>query len=58
VVLSDVTVQTGAQSLPAAFAGIDQVNVMLPNTLAGTGTVNVAVPVAGTASNAVTVKFQ
>ena len=63
--LSDVTVQIGGQSLPAAyagaaptFAGLDQVNVLLPNSLAGTGTVNLSVNVAGTASNALTVTFQ
>jgi len=63
--LSDVTVQIGGQSLPAAyagaapaFAGLDQVNVTLPNGLAGTGTVNLIVKVAGTASNALTVAFQ
>jgi uncharacterized protein (TIGR03437 family) len=63
--LSDVTVRIGAQSLPAAYAGatgtyagLDQVNVLLPVTLAGSGTVSLSVSVAGTASNALTVTFQ
>jgi uncharacterized protein (TIGR03437 family) len=63
--LSDVTVQIGGQSLPAAYAGaaptfvgLDQVNVLLPNSLAGTGTVNLIVSVTGIASNALTVTFQ
>jgi uncharacterized protein (TIGR03437 family) len=63
--LSDVTVQIGSQSLPADYAGatptwagLDQVNVLLPNSLAGTGTVNLIVSVAGIASNALTVTFQ
>jgi uncharacterized protein (TIGR03437 family) len=45
--LSDVTVTIGSQTLPAfyagsaGYAGEDQVNVMLPASLAGSGTVNV-----------------
>ena len=63
--LSDVTVQIGGHSLPATYAGaaptyvgLDQVNVLLPGTLAGSGTVNVSVSVAGTASNALTAAFR
>ncbi len=63
--LSDVAVRIGSQTLPAAyagaaptFAGLDQVNVLLPNSLAGTGTVNLIVTVAGMVSNALTVAFQ
>ena len=63
--LSDVTVGIGSQTLTAAYAGaaptyvgLDQVNVTLPNGLAGTGTVNLIVSVAGIASNALTVAFQ
>ena len=63
--LSDVKVQVGGQSLAAAYAGaagtfvgLDQVNVLLPGSLAGSGTVSLSVSVAGTASNALTVAFQ
>ena len=62
--LSGVTVTIGGQTLPAAYAGSagfigeDQVNVLLPASLAGSGTVNITVSVAGTASNVVTATFQ
>ncbi|MGO9229574.1 MAG: hypothetical protein ACLQKA_10255 [Bryobacteraceae bacterium] len=63
--LSDVTVRIGGQSLPAAyggaaptFAGLDQINVMLPESLAGSGTVSLSVSVAGESSNVLTVTFQ
>jgi len=63
--LSDVTVEVGGQSLPAAYAGaaptyvgLDQVNVLLPRSLAGSGTVSLSVSVAGTASNVLMVTFQ
>jgi uncharacterized protein (TIGR03437 family) len=63
--LSDVTVSIGTQVLPAVFAGpapgyvgLDQVNVNLPASLAGSGTVNVIVKIAGTVSNTVTVTFK
>jgi uncharacterized protein (TIGR03437 family) len=63
--LSDVTVTIGTQTLPAAwagpasaFVGLDQVNVALPESLAGSGTVNITVSVAGTASNVVTATLQ
>lgn len=63
--LSDVTISIGGQTLPAAFAGpapgftgLDQVNVALPGSLAGSGTVDLTVSVAGAASNSVTVTFK
>src|SRR5208283_6100187 len=63
--LSDVTVQIGGQSLPAAyggaaptFVGLDQINVMLPESLAGSGTVSLSVSVPGESSNVLTVTFQ
>ncbi len=62
---SDVTVQVGSQTLPVSFAGaasgfvgLDQVNVLLPNSLAGSGNVNVTVNVNGTTSNAVTIAIK
>jgi uncharacterized protein (TIGR03437 family) len=62
--LSAVTVTVGNQTLPATYAGpatgfegLDQVNVLLPPSLAGTGIVNVSVSVAGTVSNVLTVSF-
>jgi uncharacterized protein (TIGR03437 family) len=63
--LSDVTVMIGGQTLAAAYAGpapgftgLDQVNVLLPPSLAGSGTVNITVLVAGAASNVVTATFK
>ena len=63
--LSDVTVTIGGQTLPAAYAGAapnyageDQVNVLLPASLAGSGTVNVSVTVSSIASNVVTLSIQ
>jgi len=52
------TVQIGNQSLPASYAGLqpsipglDQVNVLLPLSLRGSGLVNVSVTAAGVTSN-------
>ena len=63
--LSDVTVEIGGQPLPAAYAGaaptfvgLDQVNVLLPRSLAGSGTVSLEISVAGTASNVLLLSFQ
>lgn len=63
--LSDVTVNIGSQSLSAAYAGaapmwvgLDQVNVLLPHSLAGSGNVNVTVSAAGIVSNVLTMSFQ
>ena len=63
--LSEVTVTIGSQTLSAAYAGAapnyageDQVNVLLPSSLAGSGTVNVSVTVSGIVSNVVTVAIQ
>jgi uncharacterized protein (TIGR03437 family) len=63
--LSDVTVQIGSQTLTAFYAGpapnfvgLDQVNVLLPASLAGSGTVNITVTVSGAVSNVVTATFQ
>ena len=60
-----MTVTIGSQTLPASYAGAapdyageDQVNVLLPAGLAGSGTVNVSVSVAGKVSIAVTVNIQ
>jgi uncharacterized protein (TIGR03437 family) len=63
--LSDVAVTIGSQTLPAFYAGpapnytgLDQVNVLLPASLAGTGTVNITVSLSGTESNVVTATFK
>jgi len=60
-----VTVQVGSMSLPALYAGaapgyvgLDQVNVALPASLAGSGVANVRVFVSGIGSNVVTVSFR
>lgn len=59
------TVTIGGLDLQPAFAGaqggypgLDQVNVLLPRTLAGRGTTTVAVTVEGVASNSVTVSLR
>ena len=63
--LSDVSVTIGSHTLTAAYAGpapgftgLDQVNVLLPASLAGSGTVNITVSVAGMPSNVVTATFK
>ena len=63
--LSAVTVTIGSHTLSAFFAGaaptyvgLDQVNVSLPQSLAGSGTVNVVVSVAGATSNTVQLNFK
>jgi uncharacterized protein (TIGR03437 family) len=63
--LSVVTVTIGKQTLPVDYAGptpglagLDQVNVLLPASLAGSGTVNITVSVDGTVSNTVTANFK
>jgi uncharacterized protein (TIGR03437 family) len=40
------------------FAGLDQINILLPSSLAGSGTVNVSISVNGVVSNTGTVAFQ
>jgi uncharacterized protein (TIGR03437 family) len=45
----------GAQS---AYVGLDQVNVKLPHSLAGSGTVNVTLKAAGQTANTVTITIQ
>lgn len=45
----------GAQG---SYEGLDQVNVLLPHSLAGSGTVNVVLTAAGVAANTVTVDCQ
>ena len=63
--LSDVVVMVGNQTLAAAYAGPapgfigeDQVNVLLPATLAGSGTANITISISGSVSNVVTAAFQ
>ena len=55
------TVQyAGAQGggTPGSFYGLDQVNVLLPRSLVGSGTVNVALTAGGQTANTVTVDIQ
>jgi uncharacterized protein (TIGR03437 family) len=65
--LSAVTVQVGNRSLPAVYVGpqgqypgLDQLNVQLPTSLAGSGVVNVVVKTqdTGATSNVVTIAIQ
>lgn len=60
---SSVAVTVGTQTLTAAFdgaqgdLGLDQINVLLPHSLAGTGLQNVYLTVDGVVSNAVQLSF-
>jgi uncharacterized protein (TIGR03437 family) len=60
-----VTATAGGQNAPViyagaqgAFAGVDQVNILLPASLAGKGTVPVQITAAGVAANLVQVLIQ
>jgi uncharacterized protein (TIGR03437 family) len=60
-----VQVNVAGQAVPVLFAGaqgqyegLDQINISLPASLAGTGEARVYVVADGTASNAVTIKIQ
>ena len=55
------TVQyAGAQGdgAPGSYYGLDQVNVLLPRSLVGSGTVNVVLTAGGQTANTVTVDIQ
>jgi uncharacterized protein (TIGR03437 family) len=63
--LSDITVQAGNTVIKpgfasgqGTFAGLDQVNLQLPASLAGSGDIAITVTAAGVASNAVHVTIQ
>lgn len=63
--LSDVTVTVGGVPVQVDYAdtqgtlvGLDQVNVLLPRTLAGRGQVDINLSVAGVSANTVTVSIQ
>jgi uncharacterized protein (TIGR03437 family) len=61
---ANVTCNMGGLSVPVAFVGaqgetgLDQVNVVLPRSLAGSGNVNVSLVVDGQTSNTVTINVQ
>jgi uncharacterized protein (TIGR03437 family) len=61
----DVTATVNGVNAPVAFSGaqgtypgLDQVNLQIPPSLAGAGTVTVAITVGSQAANPVTVAFQ
>ena len=61
----NVTVTVGGVSVPVTYAGpqeqylgLDQINVLLPTKLAGTGTVNIVLTAATKVSNAIYVVIQ
>ena len=63
--LAKVQLSVNGISLPAAFAGaqpsftgLDQVNVVLPSSLAGAGTATLMLTVDGQNSNVVTIEIQ
>jgi uncharacterized protein (TIGR03437 family) len=60
-----VTCRIGSTTLPVSFAGpqgvyvgLDQVNILLPKSLRGTGNANVAITVDGQAANTVAIGFK
>ena len=62
---SDVAVQIGGQAATLLFAGaqgsfpgLDQVNILIPRSLAGSGTVDVVLSVGDQTANAVTISVQ
>jgi uncharacterized protein (TIGR03437 family) len=62
---SSVSVAINGTNVPVTYAGaqgviagLDQVNVLLPSSLAGSGTVNVALTAAGIAANVVNIVIQ
>ncbi len=62
---SAVTAMVGSTACPVSFAGaqgtyfgLDQVNVELPHSLAGSGTVNLVITAAGQTANTVTMNIQ
>ena len=63
--LSNVTAQVGAVDAAVLFAGaqqdfaaLDQINLRLPNSLAGRGEVGIVLTVDGKTTNAVTVNLR
>ena len=63
--MSAVNVKVGGESLPvlfaetqADFAGLDQINLQLPRSLAGRGEVEVTLTANGKTANPVTVTFK
>jgi phospholipase C len=63
--LANTSIQIGSQTLPVlyggaqgGFAGLDQVDVLLPSTLKGAGQVSVVLTVDGQYSNSVQVSFK
>jgi phospholipase C len=63
--LANTSITIGSATLPllyagaqGTFAGLDQVNVLLPHTLAGSGQVSVVLKADGAYSNAVQVNFK
>ncbi|HLK63424.1 MAG TPA: cellulase family glycosylhydrolase [Bryobacteraceae bacterium] len=63
--LANVTCKIGSTTVPVSFAGaqgafvgLDQVNIVLPKTLRGTGAATVALTVDGQAANAVGISFK
>ncbi len=63
--LSNVTANVGGKNVPVAYAGaqpdypgLDQVNLTLPASLSGSGTVNVILTVDGQTANVVTIDIQ
>jgi uncharacterized protein (TIGR03437 family) len=63
--LAGVTCRVGSTTLPVSYAGpqgvyvgLDQVNILLPKSLRGSGNANVSITVDGQAANAVTIGFK
>jgi uncharacterized protein (TIGR03437 family) len=55
---SNIIYADGGQAAQGSFAGLDQVNVLLPRSLAGSGTVSLVLTASGQFTNAVNISIQ
>jgi uncharacterized protein (TIGR03437 family) len=58
VTVQGVSVPVTYSGLQGTYAGLDQINLMLPPSLAGTGAASISIAIAGTTSNIVFVAIQ
>ncbi len=58
VQIGDLTIPAASSGAQGVYAGLDQVNVLLPNSLAGSGLLNVNLVVDGVSSNTVQINIQ
>ena len=58
ILFNGVSVPVAYAGAQGSDAGLDQINIALPSSLAGTGEVEVQVAIAGVTSNIVTIQVQ